>query len=451
LEDSDEPILLAALAYQAGRAQRAFDLARLAALQGSERGRPSDALRANHIALLTVDPDWAKFDKRSAYWVDLAVQAAPPCRCSFVGWRQRDEVALGILRDNLRSLGTVSAGSSALSDAILSEARMLSQRLGDHEGGASLIAMEGRLLFERDDVVGAKNLHENAERMFAAHGPERSTDRADNLVRLAICLRQMGRRDASIKTLRQALKHRLNTDWTLLNKVRSNMGAAYLLTDWSMVRYHWDRQLRSARVHGLASREAHALASLSFINLFDGQQSDGRRQAEDAMEIAKSQGMDNTLLRCDLNLSIASLMDGNPDAALHFLSEAEAIAVQHQIGRRLWRVYANLATTHELLGDREKTRARDLQTIVSLKANTWEGGMLLQRGRALLPLINIAFRAIDTPELYTQVLDRLQTEVVFILSEVAGQLITGGPCSLNQILLKYLVDLRGARRFLLAE
>ena len=137
---------------------------------------------------------------------------------------------------------------------------------------------------------------------------------------------------------------------------------------------------------------AHALVSLSFINLFDGRQPEGRRQAEEALEIAKAQGLDNTRLRCDLNLSVSSLMDGNLEAALHYLNEAESIAIQHQIGRRLWRVYANLATTNELSGQMEKARARDLQTLNSLKAETWEGDGVLQQGRHLLPLLNIAFR-----------------------------------------------------------
>jgi tetratricopeptide (TPR) repeat protein len=443
---------MAGLAYQAGRAERAFDLARLAACEQGERGRPADALRANHIALLTLDPEWAKLDKRSSSWVDIAVHLAPVCRREFSDWQQRDRVALTVLRDNLHCLGTVSAGSSGLSDAILTEARMLSQRLGDHAGSASLLAMEGRLLFERNDIVGAVARHEEAERMFAVLGTEEVADRAENLVRLAICLRQMGRQDDSLRTLRQALKHRVKSDWTLLNKVRSNTGAAYLLSDWGKVRHHWERQLRSARAHGLVPREAHALASLSFINLFDGRQSDGRHQAEEALKIAKAQGLDNTLLRCDLNLSVSSLMDGNLEAALHYLNEAESIAIQHQIARRLWRVYANLATTYELCGQMERARARDLQTLTSLKAGTWEGDSILQRGRNLLPLINIAFRSALAPELYTAVLLHcVQPETALIVRDVATKLATGERCPLDGILLKYLVDINGRRRFLLTE
>jgi len=452
LKDGEESARLAALAYQAGRAEKAFELARLVAGEQRERGRPADALRANHLALLTLDPDWTRFDKRSSSWVDLAIQTAPACRREFADWRERDKSALAVLQDNLYCLGAVSAGSSELSDATLSEARILSQRLGDDASSAWLIAMEGRLLFERNDVSGALARHEEAERVFATLGKERSPERSENLVRLAICLRQTRQRDESLSMLRQALTHRVKSDWVLLNKVRSNTGAAYLLSDWNKVRYHWERQLRSARVHRLASREAHALVSLSFINLFDDRAPEGRRQAEDALEIAKAQGLDNTRVRCDLNLSVASLMNGNTDAALQYLYEAESLATQHQIGRRLWRVYANLATAHELCGEFEKARSRDLQTLISLDARTWDGESVLRRGRHLLPLINIAFRADLVPELYRSILrNNIRLETESVVKELAAKLTSEDQCPLDGILLKYLVHLNGCRRFLLTE
>jgi hypothetical protein len=199
-------------------------------------------------------------------------------------------------------------------------------------------------------------------------------------------------------------------------------------------------------------REAHALASLSFINLFDGREAEGRRQSEQALEIARAGGFDNTRLRCDLNLSVSSLLEGNPEAALHYLNEAESIAVQHQIGRRLWRVYANLATAYEMCGRMEKASARDLQTLTSLKAATWDGDAVLRRGRTALALINIALRAELAPELYGPILSSaLKPETALALREVAAKVAAGEPCHLDDIALKYLVNLNGRRRFLLTE
>ena len=56
IEDSDEPTRMAGLAYQAGRPDQAFDMARSTAHEQNKRGRPLDALKANHIALLTLIP-----------------------------------------------------------------------------------------------------------------------------------------------------------------------------------------------------------------------------------------------------------------------------------------------------------------------------------------------------------------------------------------------------------
>lgn len=452
VEKDGEHLLMARLAYQAGHAERAFDLARLAAREQHERGRPADALKANHIALLTLDPEWSEFDDHSSSWVDIAVQTSPACRRMFSDWQLRDITALTVLRDNLHCLGAVSSGSNSLSDAIITEARMLSQRLNDHISTASLIDMEGRLLFERNDIEKAIICHEEAERIFASISKGWVGDRAENLVRLAICLRQIGCREDSLKTLKQALKYRAKSDWTLLNKIRSNTGAAYLRSDWTKVRYHWERQLRSASIHNLVPREAHALASLSFINLFDGRQTEGRLQAEKALEIAKAQGLENTCLRCDLNLSVSSLMEGNIEAAFHYLNEAEFIAIQHQIGRRLWRVYANLATTHEMCGNLEGARSRDLQTLTSLKTETWDCDNVLKRGRTLLPLINIAFRASLAPELYKPVFQRgFQPETAITVQKAAAKIASGEQCPFDSILLKYLVRVNGVQRFLLTE
>ncbi|WP_321472889.1 restriction endonuclease [uncultured Paludibaculum sp.] len=452
-QDDDDNARRAGLAYQAGRADEAFDLSRSAARQQRAAGRPADALRANHIAILTLDSNWGRFHARNSAWVDIAIQAAPACRRKVADWQERDKEALAILRDNLDCLGTLSAGSSNLSDALLSEARLVSQRLGDQAASASLLATEGRLLFERNELLRAAARHKEAETAFAEIGTDQSKDRAENLVRLAICQRQLGHIGESLGTLRRALKYRVKSDWTLLNKVRSNTGAAYLLSDWTTVRHHWERQLRSAKVHKLPSREAHALASLSFINLFDGRPSEGRRQAEEALEIARRHALDNTRVRCDLNLSVYFLLTGNAEAALSHLNEAEALATQHQIDRRLWRVYANLATTYELLGDLEQARARDVQTLLSLGARTWPVEHLLKRGRHLLPLLNVALRAPAAPQLYGSVFEScLPPDVGGLLGKLATKLTAGQrPSELGEVLLKYLLEVGGKRRFLLTE
>lgn len=451
MESDASPLLLSSLAYQAGQGEKAFAFARTAAKAGETRGRPADALRANYIALMTLDPEWSTHHDGDDTWIDPAIQAAAPARRNFDSWQARDREALVILRDNLQSLGSISAGSGRLSDAILSEARMIAVRLEDHQSVAALLAMQGRLLFERNDVVKALTYHEDAERGFAEQGLMRNTERAENLVRLAICLRQTGRFDESINALGRAIKHRTKSAWSLLNKVRSNLGAIYLRSDWDIVRYHWERQLRSARVNHLLSREAHALASLSFINLFDGRVAEGRRQAEESLLIARRHEMENTALRCDLNLSVAWLIEGNAEAALQCLGEAEAIALRHNVGRRLWRVYANLATTWEVLGDGAMAVTHDIQTLTCLDAACWEPDRFSRQGREILPLINLASRALTEPETYNAALALLKPTFRDQLIQLAQELEEGQNSFLSNINLKYRVPIRGRNRFLITE
>ena len=129
-----------------------------------------------------------------------------------------------------------------------------------------------------------------------------------------------------------ALRHRAKSDWTLLNKVRSNTGAAYLPSDWVKVDTTGnDSPFRSARIHGLISREAHALASLSFINLFDNRRTEGHHQAEMALEISKARALDNTRLRCDLNLSVSSLIGREYQNGFAISERSGIYAIQHQI------------------------------------------------------------------------------------------------------------------------
>ncbi|MEO5335948.1 MAG: restriction endonuclease [Magnetospirillum sp. WYHS-4] len=451
LEADADALLLSSLAYQAGQAEKAFTFARTAAKAGSERGRPADALRANYIALLTLDPAWASQNEGDDSWIDLAIQVAAPARRDFDNWQARDREALAILLDNLQSLGSVSSGSGRLSDAILSEARMVAERLQDHGCIAALTAMQGRMLFEQNDVAKALAHHEEAERIFNEQGLMRNIERAENLIRLAICLRQNGRTEDSLNALGQAISHRPKAAWSLLNKVRSNLGAIYLRSDWTVVRYHWERQLRSARVHGLLSRQAHALASLSFINLFDGRLAEGRRQAEESLLIARRHEMENTALRCDLNLSVAWLMEGNAEAALQCLGEAEAIALRHNVGRRLWRVYANLATTWEILGDDAKAVAHDIQTLTCLDATNWEADRIARHGRELLPLINLASRTLANPDTYGAALALMNPACRDGLLLLAQNLEDGQATVLSPVNLKYRVPIYGRHRFLITE
>jgi tetratricopeptide (TPR) repeat protein len=452
LPDDGNNILAASLAYQAGRATEAYDLSRLAAKLHGKRGRPADALGAHGIALMTLDPQWLQTipDVRG-HGIDVAVLKAPPCHRTFHDWRQRDSTILEILQDNLSSLNQVTSGSSSSSESLITEARMLCGRLGDEQGSAQLLASEGRMLFEQDNLDKAIQCHEEAERKYATLDTNKQKGRAQNLVRLSICLRQFDRREEALAVLDRALALRKKADWVLLSTVRNNTGAVYLSSNWNMVKYHWQKQLRSARVHGLEARTAHALASLSFINIFEDRIEEGIEQSEQALEIAQRNILENTIVRCNLNLSVAQLVQGKAMTALPFLLEAEEIALRHGIGRRLWRVFANMATTYELLGENHKRLARDMQTIAALEPYNWKENSSSFQSKKILSLLNIALREDESRKNEPNLFAQFPHEVASIINEKTQLVRNGKAEQLGGLLHKYLVEIAGKQRFLLTE
>jgi tetratricopeptide (TPR) repeat protein len=322
--------------------------------------------------------------------VDPALRNVAPPHLPYLSPEKRLRSVLDLLLENIECLSTVANGSSGAAEAAITEARLIAEQLQDTRAIAQLMHLEGRMWFERNSLQRALALHEEAESLFSQMGCSRDSSRAENLIRQAICLRRVGLIRDSIDLLWKAARLRPLGDWTILNRVRSNLGAAFLYVDWSIVRYHWERQLRHAVRRNLNSRRVHALASLSFIDLFEGKLSEGFEKAKNALELGEKLRFDGQILRLCLHLSVHSLLTGRIQEAKTYLLKAEELAMRHGVGRRLWRVTANLATVDELLGDSERAFTRDSQVLRQLSGAFSE---LRLDGREMLPLVNMALRA----------------------------------------------------------
>ena len=82
--------------------------------------------------------------------------------------------------------------------------------------------------------------------------------------------------------------------------------------------------------------------------------------------------------------SCLDLIDGVPEAALAFLDEARRLGYAHDVGRRLWKVHANSACAHEMLGDPDRAYHEDRQVVAVLKAVAWERRIGLAPANLLL-------------------------------------------------------------------
>jgi tetratricopeptide (TPR) repeat protein len=194
------------------------------------------------------------------------------------------------------------------------------------------------------------------------------------------------------------MRVRRKVDWSLATQVRANFGATFFQTDWDKTRCHWQRAVQIAKRYGLTDRYVHSLIDVAHLDILEDKLAEASPSLEKALALSRDYGLENSELRCLLNLGCSALMQGELPQALELLREADKLGVRHQIGRRLWRVRANMATTYFIQGDAERSAAADRITMNSMPyvvGETPPPGKALSVGgtRFMLALANIALRA----------------------------------------------------------
>jgi len=451
---------LCRFAYIAGKAEDCLEIAERIAKSNKKKGRMLDVIEANEIAIRVVDPSFVNENVNGKYSfigaiIDISIHTTHTICLKEINPSTRYQMVLDLLIDNLKCLSSFSSGSAGLSEAIITEARLLASKLGRRNTTAELLLFEGRMWFERNMVNPAKKCHAEAEEIFERSPDNQGELRIENLIRYAICLRSEGEISKSVQTLMQALRHRNGVDWNLMCKIRSNVGAAYLRVDWVQTRRHWEKQLACAQQNNLVTREIHSLASLSFVDLFEGNLTEGLKKAEKGYSLAEELSLHNQMIRLALDISIHAIITGKPDKAKNYLLEAEQIAIQHKIFRRLFRVIANLSTAYELLGRPNDCYARDLQVLRLLidknnKTNSDTKSSTKLTGKILLALTNIHLRGIEN-EKYEPLLDEMSRFVGKDTEYYSKLVLKGEQKKLPSLLGNYCINLDCGPRFLISE
>jgi tetratricopeptide (TPR) repeat protein len=296
-----------------------------------------------------------------------------------------------------------------------------------------------------------------AERMFSTLEQTEEVDRlrASNLVRLAIAHRSNDRLEDSRRTLLRAMRERRCVDWSLATQVRANFGATFFYTDWDMTRHHWERAVRIAEQHDLPDRYVHSLIDVAVLDLLEDQPEKAGRELEKSLVLSRDYGFENSELRCLLNLGCVALVYGKPGQALNLLREADRLGFRHRIGRRLWRVRANMATAYFLLGEIEKSIDTDhivLNSMPSLEGETahLESKRFLAGTRAGLALANVVLRA-QNSEPHQTLLQGLPPLAVEAASAVARALSENKQDNLPALRGRHCKQLNDHRFFLITE
>jgi len=395
---------LASLAYQAGLGNECWSYSLKQADTARNAKRHLEAAHALGLALTVTDQNVAAtvFDVQKGRYkpsFDEAIAVAEQCTREELGRLRREQETAELLLRYVEHLVAVGSGGSPSIDRALTEGQMLAERLRDKALRATLKMYQGRQEFNSDRPHESLKLHEESESMFAGLKPssEVSSRRAQNLVRLAIAYRQTGQLDESRATLIRSLRERGCPDWSLATQVRANLGATYFYLDWDQTRHHWSRALRIADSHNLPDRKVHSLIDVAHLDLLNDKLEAAGHQLEEALLLSRDYGLENSELRCLLNLGCLELMRGDPVEALDLFRKADRLGFRHGIGRRLWRVRANMATTYFVLGDADRSLATDKITLSSMPS--LEGVVSLDerpafsKTRLVLALANIVLRA----------------------------------------------------------
>jgi tetratricopeptide (TPR) repeat protein len=431
------------LLYQAGRFREAASAFRAAGTSAMRINRFSDAIQDLWLSLASFDPA-----TRSAVAPQLAIDAAlvhaaapQPQPPSEEDRRQILETILALLE----CLGATSVYASPLAAALISEATMLATRLGSRQVQADLLLMEGIRHFERDELEQSHAAHQRAEALYASLPT--ASGRAMNLLRLAITLRQENRLEESLATIRQAHRMQVPTDRALLVRLMLNTGAAYLGTDLRRVHRYWRAALRTATADALVELRVHSLLDVGYVSFLLADDEAAAGLLGQALALAQQAGLENSVLRGRLDFACLCLARGDLLQAHELLVKAEEIGLREGIGRRLWRVRANLATTLEALGDIRKAFVIDEQLLGQERfaARAWGSSK-----RSLLPLLNVALRA-AVHEDYRRLLAGLPAPIAVESERYGGLVLSGAAAALPLLVRSHLRSVAGVPRFLVTE
>ncbi|HEX8693647.1 MAG TPA: AAA family ATPase [Longimicrobium sp.] len=458
---SAAPGLAASLAYQAGLAEECYEHARALAREVGRRGRAADAASALGMAITVVDDNTAQkvvnLSPRARGNIDDAVAVAP--LCTMAGWTtsRRQQELLALLMEYIQYLADVTGSGSQLLDAALTEAEMLAVVRRDLFRRAQLVGYRGRQDFVVDRYESSVGWHRRADEMLrqVPDAPVVQAERAENLIRLAISLRQLTLRDESRAMLREALRLRSRSGWALLLKVLANWGATYFQSDWTLVRRFWERAERVAERRQRPDRLVHSLIDVAHLDLLEECHDAAHERLLRAEALAEDHGYENSLLRVHLNLGCLHMVQGEYATARHHLLKAEELGMANRVPRRLWRARANLATLYEAMGEFAQAYAWDAAMLSTFELLPDAPGMTererqasLGNSRKGLALANLVMRSDESP-VHAQLVESLGDLARQVGTDVAHRVRCG--VELPGLRDRHCKEIASRRRFIITE
>jgi tetratricopeptide (TPR) repeat protein len=455
LEADDSTIGI--LAYQSGHTEECVTYLSQAASAAAKRGRHIDAVKLLRIAIHALDPAGTSMVDAGIYFsnVDEALRRVKVPRISSMPRGTVYQELLTLIKRLIFSLTEISGGSGTEIGSAISEGMMLARRLSDYGAQAELEGYLGRHQFAEGNLVTSLKHHEKAETMYASLVDSPLIySRIANLIRIAICFRQLGRRDESLTTLEKAESLRDPVDFSGRIKILSNTGGLFFYSDLTRVRKYWEEAMDTAYEGNIPERIVHCLVNLAQLDFIEDKFLNARHRLSIGMRIAEDLGLESSFVRILLYTAGIDMIDGDLDSARGYLLEAERIAAANLHDRPLWRIRANLATVEEMKGNMKKSYVRDcgvLERLETLLEPTKAAMSLGENiGREILPLVNIILRS-NMSLLHATLAQKMQREIFSIAEPIAKKAESGDLREIPNLLGRHCKSVSGVFRFIVTE
>ncbi|MEA2998627.1 MAG: eukaryotic-like serine/threonine-protein kinase [Sphingomonadales bacterium] len=373
------PPVALALSYQSGDGDAFIARAKNYASEQQRAGYPYEAAFCLALENYVTDPL-----APPAAFEDAAYRASPRPLLS----KAATAAALLDTKKRLYEASVLVTGAAGeFAKRIITEVRMLSERLGDVAGSAMALRWEGDLWIAQGEDRQAVDCYREAERLYS-RTPTRVVDLFQTVLGQGIALRLLGETDQSAAELQRALALSPDDPFAQI-RYHANYGALFFYSDAGKRRKHWEEALSIAERAGFEDLQVHMDGDVAGLDIMEDRP-DVRARVERLMEVAVHRRLDDSLVRALIMASAIDLLEGKPDAALSRLDEARRLGYANDTKRRLWKIHANSAIAHEEKGDLDRAYEEDRVMLGVLSAVAWE------RRIALAPA-NITLRARDHP------------------------------------------------------
>lgn len=284
-------------------------------------------------------------------------------------------------------------GSNLGLDFLVSELYILARQKADSESIAYVSYYHGKLLFESaDDYEASLKHHLECEEVLYVGRIDNRELMLDNSSRIFLCLRQLGRTseaDLALSKYQKLLSEGVVSE----ARVLTYKGYSLLYVNIFECFDYWEKALKLVVSEGNKERVIHYSIGVGYLSILLNKYAKSEECFELAEKYVNQLQKYTNRVRLLLNKANLYLVLGDELGAKEAITEAELLAINYGIFRRLWRVEATRATIEEIWGDPETASEYDSRSVSKLRLRiNSENSQAWVYQRHALPILNILLR-----------------------------------------------------------